>query len=57
MGVLKDFLKWEFVKRSMVEKRNLELFLWSVMSFEKWAVLAFFTALLYFLSESCSISR
>ena len=41
-----DLLELLFVKKSMVEKWNLVLFLWSEISFLKWEILACFIALL-----------
>ena len=46
MGVLETLLELEPVKILKVEKRNRGLFLWLVMSCEKWEIRAFLTALL-----------
>ena len=46
VGVLETLLDSEPVKISKVEKRNQGLFLWLVMSCEKWEIRAFLTAVL-----------
>ena len=42
VGVLKTLLELEPVKISKVENRSQGLFLWLVMSCEKWEIHAFF---------------
>ena len=45
-GGMEDLLKSLFIKRSIVLKGNFWLFLFSMMRFEKWMVLACLTELL-----------